>query len=177
MTRSRRTRFLALAAAALGGCSGLELGSGAPSPTPHAPAESRPPIQANLGELPDPQATLAAICADDGLALSRFDLNTLRHRFAEVCCGIDGLDPTSARCTAPWPAADPIPCGRWGELQASLLARYGSTFQDQPTLRAHFEQQPWYRPNEAFQTNAMAITAKRNVATLTRFRAERIDCE
>jgi hypothetical protein len=108
--------------------------------------------------------------------LSRYDINTVRRRLSSICCVDGGLPPDSPRCTDPWPAPDPIPCARWRDLHADLLARYGHTFSD-PKLQAQYTAKPWYQQDEGFMPSDMAITAKRNVTTLDRFVRERIDCQ
>ena len=139
-------------------------------------AKTKPLVKANDGVLSQPDATLAEVCADDGLLLARHELSILRHRFVDLCCGSEGLDPSSERCTQPWPAPQPMPCERWAQLHAHLLARYGHRFQNETTQR-YFESQSWYQPNPAFRTGQLSITAKRNVAALEHFRNEGIDCE
>lgn len=135
-----------------------------------------PIVEANPGRVPAPDATLSEVCADDGLLLSRYDINTVRRRLASICCVDGGWIADDPRCAAPWPAPDPVPCARWRELHADLLARYGHSFSD-PKLQAHYATKPWYQQDDDFMPSDMAITAKRNVMTLDRFVRERIDCE
>ncbi len=116
------------------------------------------------------------MCADEGLLLSRYDFLTVRHRLASLCCVEGGLPTTDARCSSPWPAPAPIPCTRWVELQAALMARYGKVFKD-PAEQARYEAMSWYEPNPSFTVSEMTITAKRNVQALDRYARERIDCE
>ncbi|TVQ91887.1 MAG: YARHG domain-containing protein [Deltaproteobacteria bacterium] len=159
--------------AVLSGCDEL---LNPPEPEPEVTtAPKKQGVKANEGVLSMPDATLAEICADDGLLLARHEVSILKHRFTEVCCGPDGLDPSSERCAAPWPGPDDMPCERWSELHAHLLARYGHRFQNEK-LQSYFDEQPWYQPNKNFRTGMMSITAKRNVSALELFLRERKDC-
>lgn len=158
------------------GCPTLEIGS-PPPPEAAEPTRAPDPLEANLGSPPEENASRREICLDDGLLLSRYDINTLRHRLRGLCCeGEPGLPSDHARCSQPWPGPEPMPCSRWGELQATLLARYGHTFPNKPELRAHFDAQPWYKPDSDFSTSNMTIVAKRNASTLDRFARDQTDC-
>lgn len=174
MSNLRAVHLLAGACLALSACD--ELFFPEPEPEPEPAAKTQPAVKANEGLLSEPEASHIEVCADDGLLLARHEISVLKHRFAEICCGPDGLDPASDRCTQPWPAPAPMSCDRWLELHTHLLARYGHGFQREE-VQAHYDAQPWYKRNEAFRTGQLSITAKRNVAALEHFRREKIGCE
>jgi len=131
---------------------------------PAEPTVGEPEPLINAGRVPLPEASKAEVCADDGLALTRWDLATFHRRFSEVCCGSDGLPPDHARCVTP-PLGDLPTCLRLQELRYLIVARYGQVFEDE-ALKKHFEAQPWYVPDPSFHINDLTVTGKRNVISL-----------
>jgi hypothetical protein len=144
-----------------------------PSPTGRRAASPPARPEANVGRVPLPDADKATVCGDDGLLLTRYSLTTVRTRFPELCCTPEGT-PDDPRCEAGF-LPDPVPCERWAELSAHLLARYGHVF-GEDRWNERFAKESWYAPNPAFATGDMSIAAKRNAVTLRRFYAEKIDC-
>ena len=151
-----------------------ELPSPAEPPEPEKPAATAPRI--NEGTLAEPDATRAQICADDGLLLTRYAFNTVKHRFKELCCGPDGV-PGDPRCDQPWPFAERPACKEWEALRYKIYARYGYVFDEDDPWRETFVNQPWYRENPSFQVGDMSVTAKRNEGTLRRFQIDKFECD
>ncbi|MFT7520112.1 MAG: hypothetical protein ACI9MC_002256 [Kiritimatiellia bacterium] len=134
------------------------------------PAHDRPVSPGGL--LPMPDATRAQICADDCLLLTRYDFNTVKHRYAELCCAEGDTD---ARCTHPWPWDGKPKCDQVEYLRNCISARYGKVF-DEPEWQARFDRESWYQQGGAFQPAAMSINAKRNDMLLMQILLNKEDC-
>ena len=161
----------------------------APEPAPEAAA---PAPQVNEGTEPQPDATRAQICADDGLLLTRYDFHTIKHRFKELCCGADGI-AGDARCEQPWPFAERPKCSEWEDLRNHMFARYGFVWDaelpprptkadrafaaSQQRYKDLYDAEPWYQADPDFTVSQMSIVAKRNEGTLRRFLLDKHECD
>ena len=112
------------------------------------------------GLLPLPDATKAQVCADDCLLLTRYDFNTVKHRYRDLCCTDDALGQ-HARCDQPWPWSGKPTCPQVELLRNCLSAKYGKVFSD-PDWQQHFDKQSWYQQDGTFNPGTMSINAKRN---------------
>lgn len=147
----------------------------APSEDSESPQAKPPEDKANLGRLPEPDATRAQVCADDCLLLTRYDVHTIKHRFDQLCCGEDGV-PGDPRCGQPWPFPETASCDGWERLEKCVYARYGYEFKPGSKWTEEFSKEPWYKPTEFFQAGDMSIAAKRNTLALKQFASSKADC-
>lgn len=125
---------------------------------------------------PDPLAgkSVAEICADDTLALIRWDYDQLQTSFSELCCGVGKLED-DGRCELDWPFSDVPSCSAYDALRNGIYARYGYPFQDR-YWGEHFGGQPWFQLREDFDSSWLSAAATTNVQRLKELKADKIAC-
>ncbi|MCB9780997.1 MAG: YARHG domain-containing protein [Alphaproteobacteria bacterium] len=128
------------------------------------------------GKGPDPLAgkSIAEICADDSLALIRWDYDQLHSSFSDLCCG-PGKLTDDGRCEMDWPFNDVPSCDAYSALRNGIFARYGYPFTKKEWQDA-FGKQPWYQRREDFDSSWLTKVATANVQRLKDLEADKVGC-